>query len=51
LLLIDIIDNKYLFKQKWLWENFETFMFAFHPQVAIALTGISEIFLAFLNDY
>lgn len=37
LLLIDIIDNKYLLSKNTNTENgLETFMFAFHPQVAIA---------------
>lgn len=37
LLLIDIIDNKYLLSKNIDKENgFETFMFAFHPQVAIS---------------
>lgn len=37
LLLIDIIDNKYLLSKNIESENgFETFMFAFHPQVAIS---------------
>jgi len=37
LALIDIIDNKYLLNKNIGNENgFETFMFAFHPQVAIA---------------
>lgn len=37
LLLIDIIDNKYLLSKDFESENgFETFMFAFHPKVAIS---------------
>lgn len=36
LLLIDIIDNKYLLSKNSSGDNFETFMFGFHPQVAIA---------------
>ena len=36
LLLIDIIDNKYLLSKNVSGESFETFMFAFHPQVAIS---------------
>lgn len=37
LLLIDIIDDKYLLSKNLNTENgFETFMFAFHPQVAIS---------------
>ncbi|MEN4761899.1 hypothetical protein ABEG63_16320 [Chryseobacterium sp. C39-AII1] len=37
LLLIDIIDNKYLLSKSINTENgFETYMFAFHPQVAIS---------------
>lgn len=37
LLLIDIIDNKYLLSRNTESENgFETFMFAFHPQVGIS---------------
>lgn len=37
LLLIDIIDNKYLLSNETDRENgFETFMFPFHPQIAIA---------------
>lgn len=36
LLLIDIIDNKYLLSKNISGESFETFMFGFHPQVAIA---------------
>lgn len=37
LFLIDIIDNKYLLSKNLSEENgFETFMFSFHPQVAIA---------------
>ncbi|WP_300686112.1 hypothetical protein [Chryseobacterium sp.] len=36
LLLIDIIDNKYLLSNETDQENgFETFMFPFHPQIAI----------------
>lgn len=36
LLLIDIIDNKYLLSRNLSGETFETYMFGFHPQVAIA---------------
>ncbi len=37
LLLLDIIDNKYLLSKQTEKENaWETFMFAFHPQVSIA---------------
>ncbi len=36
LLLLDMIDNKYLLSKSTSGETFETFMFGFHPQVAIA---------------
>ncbi|SEW49466.1 hypothetical protein SAMN05421841_4181 [Chryseobacterium wanjuense] len=34
--LIDIIDNKYLLSKSEDTDHLETFMFAFHPQIAIA---------------
>lgn len=36
LLLMDIIDNKYLLSKTTSGEHFDTFMFSFHPQVAIS---------------
>ncbi|WP_449386823.1 hypothetical protein [Chryseobacterium lineare] len=43
LLLIDIIDNKYLLSSNTDRKNsFETFMFAFHPQVAISSYNLLE---------
>lgn len=41
--LLDIIDNKYLLSKNSKPENgFETFMFAFHPQVSIAYYSVDS---------
>jgi hypothetical protein len=44
LLLIDIIDNKYLLSKNTSGDSFETFMFAFHPQVAIASIQLYNLY-------